>query len=92
MDTLEYLIQFIGRLRNDAGCRKFIIHARKCVLGRLLSPEQNRIISPLNYPRVYALCDHLTDCTLYVLGCRQIFLRRGWQSMSESERGDDRIL
>eukprot|EP00593_Proboscia_inermis_P001462 CAMPEP_0171300252 /NCGR_PEP_ID=MMETSP0816-20121228/9034_1 /TAXON_ID=420281 /ORGANISM="Proboscia inermis, Strain CCAP1064/1" /LENGTH=507 /DNA_ID=CAMNT_0011776593 /DNA_START=82 /DNA_END=1605 /DNA_ORIENTATION=+ len=68
LDTLEYLIQFIGRLRNEAGCRKFIIHARKCVLGGLLSPEQNRIIPPLNYPRVYALCDHFTDCTFVLNG------------------------
>ena len=68
LDTLEYFIQFIGRLRNDAGCRKFIIHARKCVLGGLLSPEQNRIIPPLNYPQVYALCDHLTDCTFVLIG------------------------
>ena len=59
-DTFDYLVEFIGKLR-DRGCRKFFIHARKCVIGGL-TPAQNRIVPPLDYPRVYALCDYFPDC------------------------------
>ena len=48
-DTLDHLVGFICKLR-DRGCQKFVIHARKCVIGRLLLPAQNRIVPPLNYP------------------------------------------
>ena len=48
-DTLDHLVGFICKLR-DRGCQKFVIHAKKCVIGRLLLPAQNRIVWPLNYP------------------------------------------
>lgn len=38
----------------DAGCETFIVHARKAWLDGL-SPQQNRDVPPLNYPRVYRL-------------------------------------
>ena len=60
LDTFDHLTGFIGKLR-DCGCRKFIIHARKCVIGGL-TPAQNRIVPPLNYPRVYDLCNYFPDC------------------------------
>ena len=60
-DSLDHLIEFTSRLR-ERGCRKFIIHARKCAIGGLLTPAQNRIISPLIYPRVYELCSRFPDC------------------------------
>lgn len=65
-DTLDHLITFIGRLR-ECGCRKFIIHARKCVIGGL-TPAQNRIVPPLNYPRVYKLCRSFPDCEFVLNG------------------------
>ncbi|MBO0741581.1 MAG: tRNA dihydrouridine(20/20a) synthase DusA [Hyphomicrobiaceae bacterium] len=38
----------------DAGCRTFIVHARKAWL-KGLSPKQNREVPPLDYGRVYRL-------------------------------------
>jgi len=67
-DSFSHLVQFIKRLRNDAGCKRFYLHARKCILGGLLTPAQNRIVPPLNYPRVYALCDHFPDCEFVLNG------------------------
>jgi tRNA-dihydrouridine synthase A len=39
---------------NEAGCKHFIVHARKAWLQGL-SPKQNRDVPPLNYERVYRL-------------------------------------
>ena len=38
----------------EAGCRKFIVHARIAILEGM-SPKENRTIPPLNYERVYRL-------------------------------------
>ncbi len=65
-DTMAHLIDFIDALRLR-GCRKFIIHARRCVIGGL-SPAQNRLVPPLNYPRVYKLCQHFPDCEFVING------------------------
>mmetsp|Transcript_13319 Transcript_13319/g.21464 ORF Transcript_13319/g.21464 Transcript_13319/m.21464 type:complete len:90 (+) Transcript_13319:2-271(+) len=48
-DTMEDLVALIGRL-NKQNCKTFYLHARKAVLGGLLSPAQNRSVPPLNYP------------------------------------------
>jgi len=45
--------RFIDRVA-DAGCRVFIVHARKAWL-KGLSPKENREIPPLDYGRVYRL-------------------------------------
>ncbi len=50
MDSDEELLAFVERLAR-AGCRTFIIHARRAVLGGL-TPKQNREIPPLNHARV----------------------------------------
>ena len=52
-DNEEFLRAFVEPL-IDAGCRKFIVHARIAILEGL-SPKENRTIPPLNYERVYAL-------------------------------------
>ena len=66
-DTLDDLIELIGKLVTLGSCKHFVIHARKCVLQGL-TPAQNRIIPPLNYPRVYALCRHFPDCSFVLNG------------------------
>jgi tRNA-dihydrouridine synthase A len=53
MESYEQLIDFIRPIA-EAGCRVFIVHARKAWLQGL-SPKQNREIPPLNYPWVYQL-------------------------------------
>jgi tRNA-dihydrouridine synthase A len=52
-DSEEFLHRFIS-LVSAAGCKKFIIHARKAWLHGL-DPKQNRTIPPLCYERVYQL-------------------------------------
>jgi len=52
-DSYEFLSSFIEPL-IDAGCRKFVVHARIAILDGL-SPKDNRTVPPLNYERVYRL-------------------------------------
>ena len=53
LDSYEALHRFIT-LASDAGCRVFIIHARKAWLSGL-SPKENREIPPLRYDVVYRI-------------------------------------
>lgn len=46
-DSFDKLIDFIN-MTHEAGCKKFIIHARKAWLNGL-SPKQNRMVPPLRY-------------------------------------------
>ena len=52
-DNYEHLSRFISTVAK-AGCRTFIIHARKAWLQGL-SPRQNRSLPPLQYDLVYRL-------------------------------------
>jgi tRNA-dihydrouridine synthase A len=52
-DSYEELVSFVEKV-SKAGCKSFIIHARKAWLSGL-SPKQNREIPPLNYDFVYRL-------------------------------------
>jgi tRNA-dihydrouridine synthase A len=52
-DQYEFLRDFIGEVAA-AGCRMFIVHARKAILSGL-SPRENRTIPPLRYDVVYRL-------------------------------------
>ncbi|HVT62019.1 MAG TPA: tRNA dihydrouridine(20/20a) synthase DusA, partial [Legionellaceae bacterium] len=52
-DDYAFFSNFIHQLA-DAGCDKFIIHARKAWLNGL-SPKQNRTIPPINYEYVYQI-------------------------------------
>ena len=64
-DDLDHVANFIRQL--SPVCHRFYIHARKCVLGGL-TPTQNRIVPPLNYPRVYTLCHLFPDCDFWING------------------------
>jgi tRNA-dihydrouridine synthase A len=52
-DSYEALAVFVERLAG-AGCRTFIVHARKAIL-KGLSPKENRSVPPLRYDVVYRL-------------------------------------
>ena len=52
-DNYKFLTRFVEPL-IDAGCRKFVVHARIAILDGL-SPKDNRTVPPLNYERVYQL-------------------------------------
>tara|TARA_B100000900_G_scaffold383766_1_gene371990 strand:- start:1645 stop:2649 length:1005 start_codon:yes stop_codon:yes gene_type:complete len=53
VEEFEYLNNFILKLK-DAGCKTFILHARKAILSGL-TPKQNLNIPKLNYDMVYAI-------------------------------------
>lgn len=54
MDSYEELCHFV-KVVSAAGCGTFIVHARKAILSKSLSPKQNREIPPLKYDYVYQL-------------------------------------
>ncbi|KAL7537469.1 hypothetical protein ACHAXR_007842 [Thalassiosira sp. AJA248-18] len=66
LDDLEFAADFIRTLRPV--CRRFYLHARKCVLNGLMNARQNRSVPPLNYPRVYDLCRMFPDCEFWING------------------------
>lgn len=65
-DDLDFAANFIRTLRPV--CRRFYLHARKCVLGGIMNARQNRSVPPLNYPRVYDLCRMFPDCEFWING------------------------
>ena len=65
-DSYEALHHFIHTVAQ-AGCRTFIIHARKAWLSGL-SPKENRDIPPLNYNFVYALKRDFPWCSFILNG------------------------
>lgn len=52
-DSYEMLVNFIEKV-SAAGCKTFILHARKAWL-KGLSPKENREIPPLNYAVVHSI-------------------------------------
>jgi len=65
-DTYDFLKEFIDTL-SSAGCRTFIIHARKAIL-KGLSPKENRKIPPLNYQRVYEIKKECPNLNIIING------------------------
>jgi tRNA-dihydrouridine synthase A len=65
-DACESLFGFIARV-SEAGCRHFVVHARKAWL-KGLSPKENRDIPPLDYPLVYRLKRERPDLTIVING------------------------
>ena len=66
MESYEQLLAFITPVAA-AGCKVFIVHARKAWLQGL-SPKQNREIPPLNYPWVYQLKKDFPQLTIVANG------------------------
>jgi tRNA-dihydrouridine synthase A len=65
-DSYPELVEFIG-LVAQAGCKTFIIHARKAWLSGL-SPKENREIPPLCYDWVYQLKQDFPQLTIILNG------------------------
>lgn len=65
-DSYEEFVQFI-HANAEAGCRTFIIHARKAWLHGL-SPKENRELPPLHYDRVYQLKRDFPELTIVING------------------------
>jgi len=66
MESYEQLVDFVAPIA-EAGCRVFIVHARKAWLQGL-SPKENREIPPLNYPWVYRLKRDFPQLTIVING------------------------
>ncbi|TDG14142.1 tRNA dihydrouridine(20/20a) synthase DusA [Seongchinamella unica] len=76
MESYQQLLDFVAPVA-EAGCRVFIVHARKAWLQGL-SPKENREIPPLNYPWVYRLKQDMPALEVVINGgiqtleqCRQ---------------------
>ncbi|SRR5579883_150810 len=65
-DSYEALHKFI-EINRAAGCKTFIVHARKAWLNGL-SPKENREIPPLRYEIVYQLKQDFPELTIILNG------------------------
>ena len=65
-EDYQFFKHFILTL-YEAGCRTFIIHARKAIL-KGLTPKQNREVPPLKYHYVYRIRKELPDATFVLNG------------------------
>ena len=66
VEDFEYLNNFVNKMKS-AGCKTFILHARKAIL-KGLSPKQNLNIPKLNYPMVYQLKKENPDLEIIING------------------------
>ena len=66
IEDFNYLNNFILKMKK-AGCKKFILHARKAIL-KGLSPKQNLSIPKLNYEMVYKLKKENPDLEIIING------------------------
>ena len=66
IEDFNYLNQFILKIK-DAGCKTFILHARKAMLSGL-SPKQNLNIPKLNYEMVYKIKKENPDLEIIING------------------------
>ena len=65
-EDYEHLHNFV-RINREAGCRIFIVHARKAWL-KGLSPKENREVPPLRYALVYQLKQKFPDLEIIING------------------------
>lgn len=65
-DSWEFFRDFVGTIA-DAGCRVFIVHARKAWL-KGLSPKENREVPPLNYDFVHRLKAEMPQLNISING------------------------
>ena len=65
-EDFEYLNKFVLKLK-EAGCKTFILHARKAML-KGLTPKQNLNIPKLNYEMVYKIKQENPDLDIIING------------------------
>jgi len=65
-DSIEQLFKFVETVA-DAGCKTFIVHARKAWLQGL-SPKENRDVPPLRYEDVYELKQSMPELEIIING------------------------
>ena len=55
MDSFEDLLAFVETVAEKGKVSHFVVHARKALLGKKFSPEDNRKVPPLRRDRVHRL-------------------------------------
>jgi tRNA-dihydrouridine synthase A len=65
-DSYGFLRRFVD-IQREAGCRKFIVHARIAILEGL-SPKETRSVPPLIYERVFQLKRDLPELEIVLNG------------------------
>tara|TARA_B100000029_G_scaffold464385_1_gene498315 strand:+ start:1699 stop:2685 length:987 start_codon:yes stop_codon:yes gene_type:complete len=65
-EDFNYLNKFIHKMKT-AGCKTFILHARKAIL-KGLTPKQNLSIPKLNYEMVYKIKEENPDLEIIING------------------------
>jgi tRNA-dihydrouridine synthase A len=65
-EDYAFLAQFVAKVAG-AGCRTFVVHARKAWL-RGLSPKQNRELPPLRYEQIHRLKHEFPELTIVLNG------------------------
>ncbi len=80
-DRYEDLAGFVA-IVAEAGCDRFVVHARKAWL-RGLSPRENREVPPLRYPDVYRLKREFPELRIEING--------GIRNLAEVERHLERV-
>ena len=65
-EDFEYLNNFVAKIKQ-AGCKTFILHARKAIL-KGLSPKENLKIPKLNYDMVYKIKNTNPDLEIIING------------------------
>jgi tRNA-dihydrouridine synthase A len=65
-EDYAFLRDFVGTI-SEAGCRIFIVHARKALIQGL-NPKQNRQVPPLCYEKVYQLKQDFPGLTIVING------------------------
>ena len=65
-EDFDYLNKFILKIK-EAGCKTFILHARKAIL-KGLTPKQNLNIPKLNYKMVYKIKKENPDLEIIING------------------------
>lgn len=65
-DSYAFLRRFVDA-QAEAGCSKFIVHARVAILEGL-SPKENRTVPPLRYEHVYRLKQDLPEFEIVLNG------------------------
>jgi tRNA-dihydrouridine synthase A len=65
-DNYDFLRRFVDAVA-DAGCTKFVVHARVAILEGL-SPKQNRSIPPLRYEHVFRLKREMPELEIVLNG------------------------
>ena len=65
-EDFEYLNNFVAKIKQ-AGCKTFILHARKAIL-KGLSPKENLKIPKLNYDMVYKIKKTNPDLEIIING------------------------